>query len=272
MGLFRKIIGAILSLMLLVSQLYVLGGTLDQRERAERLSRELARLEPEVGQSKDFVALMQTRDTPAVRAQINNDYIDANFDLIMERVYLYLPQEAPRNIQPVGYMVRDLSGKRFVFVALEYEFSDRWIIATVTVEPGSAKQAVAGFNVNTYRASLFERTAFRLSGQSVEHYALLGLAVINLIFCAVTLFICIAAPRVRWRFVWIGLILLGVGLMSFNWLEGRMALNLFSANLPPSRFSLSLYQPLIILLSIPLGAILFWMNFRRLTQPAADRV
>ncbi|UDF04145.1 hypothetical protein [Asticcacaulis sp. AND118] len=266
MGLFRKIIGAVLSLMLLVSQLYVLGGALDQRERAERLSRDIARLEPEVGQSKDFIALMQTRDTPAIRGQVNADYIDANFDLIMERVYLYLPQEAPRNIQPVGYMVREMSGKRFVFVALEYEFSDRWIIATITVEPTSGKQAVAGFNINTYTSSLFERTQFRLDGQSVEHYALLGLAVINLIFCAVTLFICIAAPRVRWRFVWIAVILLGVGLMSFNWLEGRMALNLLSANLPPSRFSLALYQPLIILLSIPLGAILFWMNFRKLTR------
>ena len=265
---FRKIVGAVLSLVLLGSQLYILGGALDQRRQADELSRALSKLEPEVSQSRDFVAVMQTRNTPVVRAQINNDYIDANFDLIMDRVYLYLPQEAPRNIQPVGYLVQEREGKRFVFVALEYEFSDRWMIAAITVEPASGKQVIAGFNLNTYRSSLFERTRLRFEGQSVEHYLMLGLAVVDLVFCALTLFVCIAAPRVRWRFLWIGLILAGVGVMSFNWLEGRMALDLFSASLPPARFSLALYQPLIILLSVPLGAILFWMNFRKLTAKA----
>jgi len=268
MDLFRKIVGAVLSLMLLVSQLYILSGAVDQRRQADDLSRALSRLEPEIGQSKDFVALMQTHDTPIVRTQINNDYIDANFDLIMERVYLYLPQEAPRNIQPVGYLVQDREGKRFVFVALEYEFSDRWMIASITVEPSSGKQVIAGFNLNTYRSSLYERTRLRFDGQSIEHYLMLGLAAVNLVFCAVTLFVCIAAPHIRWRFLWIALILAGVGVMSFNWLEGRMALDLFTAGLPPTRFSFALYQPLIIMLSVPLGAILFWMNFRKLTAKA----
>ncbi|MFT3996886.1 MAG: hypothetical protein QM667_05725 [Asticcacaulis sp.] len=266
MDIFRKIAGAVLSLVLLVSQLYILAGTLDQRGQATELSKALSKLEPQVSQSKDFVAVMQSHDTSAVRAQINPDYIDANFDLIMDRVYLYLPQETPRNIQPVGYLVQEREGTRFTFVALEYEFSDRWIIAAITVEPTSDKQTIAGFNLNTYRASLFERTAFRFQGQSAEHYLFLGLAVANLVFCAITLFVCIAAPRVRWRFVWILLILLGVGLMSFNWLEGRMAMSLIGASLPPTRFSFALYQPLIILMSVPLGAILFWLNFRRLTR------
>ncbi|ESQ77769.1 hypothetical protein [Asticcacaulis sp. YBE204] len=266
MTIVRYIAAVVLSLGLLLSQVHVLFGGMDQARQAERVSGEIAKLEPEVGQSKAFFALMQTYDTNAIRARMNGDYIDANFDLIMERVYLYLPQEAPKSVKPVGYLVRQMEGKRFVFVVLEYEFSDRWVVATVTSEPSNPQRLIAGFNLNTYSASLLERTKFRLSGQSIEHYILLGLAVLNLVFCAATLFVCIVAPRVRWRFLWIALILLGVGLMSFNWLEGRMALNIIDAGLPPTRLALELYQPLFIMLSIPLGAILFWMNFRRLTR------
>lgn len=265
-------IAVIVTLGLLFSQLHVLFNTLNQEERVLQARSEMSVVTPEIERSKAFIQLMLRQDTVAVRSQMNETYLDNNFDLIMEKVYEQLPKDTPKSIEPVGYMTEIDGEAKFVYVALEYEFKDQWMIAVVTTEVRKQQPIIAGFNVTSYSDSLYERTRFQLSGQSLEHYVLMGLAILNLAFCAISLFICIAAPRVRWRFVWIGLILIGMGLMSFNWLEGRLALDLFSAGLPPTRFNFEVYQPLIILVSVPIGAILFWMNFGKLTQPVEKRL
>jgi hypothetical protein len=259
----RKAIALVLCIGLLYSQLHVLLRLGQQEVSAQALQSQMLKdYGPAFAKAKTFVTSLDRGDSAVVKSQMVEAYLDNNFDLIMEKVFLNLPHEAPKSIKPIGYRTEVSNGKTLTHAALEYEYSDRWTQAIISLEGNK----IAGFSLSDYKFSLFERTQINFSNQSLEHYVLLGLAIINLIFCSITLFMCIIAPRVKWRFLWILFILVGMGVMSFNWLEGRLALNIFSAGLPPARLNLEVYQPLFILLSIPLGAILFWMNFKKLTR------
>jgi hypothetical protein len=77
-------------------------------------------------------------------------------------------------------------------------------------------------------------------------------------------------PASPMTWLWTFFVLLGFGTVNFNWATGIFSFfsdsGLGSAfelgTFPAVKFSLSTYQPLIITLSVPLGAILFLLKHK----------
>lgn len=207
--------------------------------------------------ARDFHYMRQYAD-----AQMLADATDAN---LMQVAAFYPPGE-PISVEMIGFNLRTVNADWWGSYTFEYEFPAGWVVASVTLQRlAGAAATVIGFDVYRTPASQQELNAFTLSNKSVLHYAALALAIAVPTFMLVTLVFCIRTPMARRKWLWIIFILVGVSSLSLNWTTGEYAFQILHVNLfGVSAFAASQHAPWILTLSVPLGAILFWIRRREL--------
>jgi len=100
-------------------------------------------------------------------------------------------------------------------------------------------------------------------------YAVLTIAIIDVLLIFVTLAVCIITPISKKKWLWIVFILVGVGSVSVNWTNGKYAIQVLSIYLfGASAAATGPDAPWIITATIPLGAIVFWFKRKRLKAEA----
>lgn len=237
-----------------------------------------------------YVDLLRARDFDAIEKSADSSISHAAFESELPKMAAVFPEGDPASLKPdsvkpdssrpapikpdsitlVGAQRRTINGDTSVAMTFEYAFSDKWVLASITIRDPDGARKLFAFKVNAEHESLRARNAFRLSGKSpLQYFVLLGtiaafaLTVWALIACALT-----PMPRkARWIvFILLGLCDLGVNWTSGEWYFSPLYVQLFSASFATSR-----YGPLLISCSLPLGAILFLLRRRGLRSNAAAK-
>lgn len=207
--------------------------------------------------ARDFHYIRQYAD-----AQILADATDAN----LVQVAAFYPDGEPISVKMIGFNLRTVNADWWGSYTFEYEFPAGWVVASVTMQRlAGAAATVIGFDVYRTPASQRELNAFTLSGKTLLHYAVLALAVAVPAFMLITLVFCIRTPMARRKWLWIIFILVGVSSLSLNWTTGEYVFQILHVNLlGVGVHAASAHAPWILTLSIPLGAIIFWIRRREL--------
>lgn len=172
----------------------------------------------------------------------------------------------------VGYFTPlDGSGtKRQANLVYQLQFQDTWVVATIVVESTPQGRHILSAYFQPVRDSLQILNQFTLSNKSVVHYLVLGGCILIPIFIISTVVLCVRA-RIRHRWLWIVLILIGFGQFRLNWTTGVWDVQPISFNLLGAGwFRASSYAPVILTFALPLGAILFLIcrpRLRRKDEP-----
>ncbi|MCP4611024.1 MAG: hypothetical protein GY845_20135 [Planctomycetes bacterium] len=154
----------------------------------------------------------------------------------------------------------------------QLQFEDVWLLAIVTVDGVSGNQKIYRFHVKPIPKSLKEINAFTFSDKSFRHYIILLIAIGIPVFIIYTIVLC-ARTKMKRKWLWIIVILLGVGRCSFNWTSGQMVIQLiFIQLIPTSAFKGGPYAPWIINISVPVGALLFLMKRRKIMKSISVEV
>ncbi len=223
----------------------------------------------EVALAESFLDDLISKDFDAVRSQVSPILQEQCTDEKLSELASIFPSEPLIGLELIENYTSTLSNKvwrgHFTF---EYEYDSHWAVATVMmVRPEGEKEQIIGFN--TYRTNLsqLEANRFTFEGKTFKHFGMLALTLIVPIFIIVTLVVCFRTPIAKKKWAWIAFIFLGMSALKFNWTSGEFKFLLVTVNLLGSGFiKASVYSPLILTTSLPLGAIFFWIQRPKLIE------
>lgn len=223
--------------------------------------------------AKEYITKLRQKDFEYVKSFMNKDLLSELPDeklLLMSEYFRKGELLSTKLIGSQVYTFNDTWQGNFTF---EYKFSSGWNIANAAFTKKEHKIEIIGLNIYQTEKSQKEVHAFTLSSKSILHYFVLIMAVCVPIFILITTYFCVktAIPRRKW--LWIIFILLGIGKFSINWTTGQYGLSPVSLNLLGSGiYSGGPYSSWIISTSLPIGAILFWLNRKKFTAKTATQL
>lgn len=119
---------------------------------------------------------------------------------------------------------------------------------------------------------MLAQNALTLAGRNVGHWTFAILTIADLLFVAGVLYLCALARYVRFRWLWLLAILVGIIRFTMNWTTGEASVQPISFNFPPAGASEPIILgPWFVYLDVPVGAILFLVFRKKLTQEREER-
>jgi hypothetical protein len=231
---------------------------------------------------QDMLSLIASTDDQAVARKYIELLRDRRFDEIEQATHPsirsqlgdalgqmadMLPQADPTSITLVGAHKSTNNGSRTTNLTFEYGFREEWFIINVAWIGGDDAFAIVGFNVYSTPGSLEQMNKFELAGKSPTHYLFLALVVALPIFSIYALIVCARTRMSGRKWPWIIFILFGVGNVALNWTTGEWQFAPLRIQLLSASAAANPYGPWVLSISVPLGALLFFLRRRSLSAP-----
>ncbi len=150
-------------------------------------------------------------------------------------------------------------------------YKDKYALVTAQIIKEKDSVKINGFNFNEMNSSLEAHNKFSFSGKGLTHYFFLGYAVLIPLFIVVT-FIIYLRTRFNKKWRWALFILVGLVQFSFNWTTGGFMFKLIHFQILGSGYQYTAYSPVVIMSSIPLGAVLFLRKRRKLFSVQTEKI
>jgi hypothetical protein len=167
------------------------------------------------------------------------------------------PTEDPGFIKAVGGNTLGRNTDE-VRITLEYQFHQKWLLADVNLRATSMGGfVISGFHVRPIPDSVERMRRFTLIGKTMPQYGVLLLALAGGSICSYAFRLCIRTTTGKVRWVWLAVILLGVGKLGINWTTGETSISPLALQFPAVQAFPHTYGPWLLEVSLPLGAIIF---------------
>ncbi len=213
-----------------------------------------------------YIALLRNGDFEPIESATDVS-LRSGLHAQLERMAAMIPEGEPTSVKVVGAQQFSDADGTMVNTTFEYSFGEAWLLINVALRRAGTDTTIVGFNVVPQPRSLEARNRFTLAGKQPLQYAVLGAAVSAVALTLYALVVCLRAPGLRRRWLWVVFVVTGVGRLGVNWTTGQWSVFPFTLQL----FSASAFAPLYgawtIAASVPLGAIVFLL-FRRRLLPA----
>jgi hypothetical protein len=214
--------------------------------------------------AKQYLAALRAGDFKAVTEQLDPQFVKPGIESNLTQVAAMLDHGDPLSLELVGCNVFTTPDKKRSHLTYQYQFTNAWVLAAITIDTVGRSKTVFGLNVNPIPKSLGQMNAFTLSGKGIQHYVLLAFAAVVPVFIIWTAVLC-ARTKIRKKWPWIIFILIGVAKFNLNWTTGQMGFQPIAFQIPGAGMAkMGLYAPWILTVSFPLGAILFLIKRRKL--------
>lgn len=136
-----------------------------------------------------------------------------------------------------------------------------WYLVNVDLQERDNVLTLRGFDVRRLPESLEEMYKFTLAGKNVAQYAVFALAIISTLFSLYVVVLCVQTKTGAMRWMWISIVLVGVGRLSVNWTTGELGFTIWAIQILCASATAPLYSPWTIAAYFPVGAI-FFLNER----------
>jgi hypothetical protein len=214
--------------------------------------------------AKECLSALLAKDFQTVTKQLDPQFLKPGIESNLAQVASMLAHGAPLSLELVGCNVFSTPEKRRSILTYQYQFTNAWVLAAVTIDTVGKNKKVFGVYVTPIPKSLGELNAFTLTGKGAKHYVLLAVAIIVPIFIIWNIVLC-ARSKIRKKWLWIIFILIGITKLNLNWTTGQIGFQPIAFQIPGAGMAkMGLYAPWILTVSIPLGAILFLIMRRKL--------
>lgn len=214
--------------------------------------------------AKGYIDLLRQHRFDQIEKDVAPGLRTAGLHDMLVKMAAALPPQNPVSVEVVGANTIRGSSVTRDDITFEYQFPDRWLLASVATQKAGGVSTITGIHVNVLPDSLEHVNRFSLGGKGLLQYAVLALAPLVAIVSLCALVLCARTRMMKRKWLWILFILFGVGKLSVNWTTGQwgfmpLSVQLFSAG----AFS-PLYGPWILSVSFPLGAVWFLLRRKQL--------
>ncbi|QNK02178.1 hypothetical protein [Dyella telluris] len=197
-------------------------------------------------------------DIAPVKARLGDSLQqEPGIDAKLKEISGYFPVGAPRTVKLVGTNTVNANGAMRYNLTYEYEFVDGWVLGNMVLSGEGEAIHIDGVHVQRMAQSLEQQNAFTLSDKGVAHWLVLIAGIVIPAFSLYAFVLCLRTPIARRKWLWAASTLFGFATLRFNWTSGAFDFQLLSFQLFGASGFRNFYGPLIIGLSLPLGAIWF---------------
>ena len=226
---------------------------------------------------------MQVHDTAAVAALIDPALAGPGMRQSIETMESYFPRTAPRRVELVDRRPLASPIGSVYEIALQYAYAKKWMFAQVIVRDRLGGSMVEGMHVVPMPASLESLNAFFGYRRPPLYWAILAAAVAVWGFVGATLNAIVRTKIRRLKWLWFVFALLGVTGFVFNWTTGQWIWQPLMLVVPGAWLGHSFgmitaqvnapaqFQPWVLNIGLPVGAIVFWVRRRSLAYDAPLR-
>ena len=175
------------------------------------------------------------------------------------------PKGEPRSVKVVGASTFVHSGEHRYDLTYEYEFDGKWLVASaVVVRHGDEEAKIEGIQAKLLDRSLEQINAFTFQNKGGLHLLMLFLSVASPLVSIAALIVCIRTPMRRRKVLWALFTLVGVSTVHFNWTTGQSSFMPISFQIFGASAVSTPYGPWMLGVSLPLGAIVFFLRRKAL--------
>jgi len=225
--------------------------------------------------ARGYIDLLRQNRFEEIEKDLDSSVRTADSRNMLATMAKMIPAQNPQSIKVVGKHVNVFHRPNdpettTTNMTFEYQFPSKWLLINVATQKKEGILTVVGFHVNPIPDSLENLNKFRLVGKSPLQYSVFVLAILIPLFSLYALIQCIKTKIEKKKWLWVLFVLFGLAKISVNWTTGQwgvtpLAFQLFGAGAfaPP-------YGPLIISVSLPLGAIIFMLKRKGLSKQQND--
>lgn len=214
--------------------------------------------------AKHFYELLRQRQDDQILQSFDPSSDKDSLRSNLGKVFAVVPQEEPIGVDTLGATGEcKASGVCTKLIILEYKYPDRWILFRLTVSNQSGNYAITNLYVEPESMPLESMSRFTLRGKGFEHYAIVLATFLSVGIAIYTLVLCIRTPIRKRKWLWIIIIILGIGKIGIEWVSGELWHKVLYVSILPAGWGFDSESPFVYA-SIPAGAILFLLWRRRL--------
>jgi hypothetical protein len=229
----------------------------DQSARLERRSPE------DVALAKSYFELLRTGHADQVEDLIDPSLRDSMPSSAFEEVVATIPREAPSSVKPTFVDVRCHQGSCQEAIVLEYKYRTDRLIFNLALLKDSGHISIVGIHITHVPDSFMEENKFTLLSKGPSQYFMLTLAMVIAVFSLYVFVLCVSARIGPRKWVWAAFIVVGFTKLAVNWTTGELRFDFPALVLLWVDAIHVDYGPWMISISLPVGAILFLLMYRK---------
>jgi len=215
--------------------------------------------------AREFIEILRRGDLNRATRLLSTEISQNDLSWLGE-VCTLLTQGEVKSFNAIGsnfYKTADRSRTAFTY---ELEYPTEWILVEVVVDEVNGGRAIVGIHTYRSKSSWIEVNNFSFRGKSIGHLLMFVSTVSAAVFSVIALVLCIRT-RTPKKWAWILFIILGLGKISINWTTGLIDYQIIATQLlSASAFTGGLYPQWILSASLPIGAIVFLLKRRSLSE------
>ena len=184
------------------------------------------------------------------------------------RLAAYLPAGPLDSLHIIGVNRVSSSAVDQSTLTYEYHSAQGWGVVAIAITGGPSGRVIEGIRANRLTESLEKSNAFTLRGKSAGHYLMVALMV-GCLITAISVAVLALLTKMKRRWAWALLALVGAGTVSFNWTTGQVGFGLLSLLfLNAAYVKGGPAAPWILQAAFPIGALMTWRRIQQARNPA----
>jgi hypothetical protein len=207
--------------------------------------------------ARGYVELLRQGKYDQIQRDLDPSIVDSSSRDTLIQMAAIIPTEDPESVKVIGAHTNRGPGSSTTDLTLEYQFPSRWLLVNVVIRKTGGVSTITGFHVTALADSIENLNKFTLVGKSANQYLTLTIAVGCLVFTFYVLVLCIRTKDIRRKWLWIIIVLVGVGKFAINWSTGQTSFTPFAIQIPCFSAIRALYGQWTIAAHFPLGAVIF---------------
>lgn len=211
---------------------------------------------------KSYFDLLRSGHADQVEDLLDPALQSAGYRARFDELVATIPQEAPNTVKAILVDPRCEEGRCEDGIILEYKYGSERLLFNVELMKEGTQLSIIGINLRVIPESFIEANKFTLSNKSFLQYLILALAILLPALSLCSLVLCIRMRIGPRKWVWTAFILLGIFRLGINWTTGHLEFHFWSIHLVSAQTFAQPFEPWVISVSLPLGAILFLINYR----------
>ena len=223
----------------------------DQSAKIERRSPD------DVSSVKTDFEMLRQGENDRVESAFDPAAKDTGFRSDFEEMVATIPAENPLGVKTVWVAVQCEEAICYDRVIMEYRYSTQLLLFNVLLKKEGGQSLIEGMHIRVIPESFLKANEFTLSKKGLSQYAILTLAILLPAVSLYALILCIRSRIGPQKWIWAAFILFGVLRLGVNWTTGQLDFEVMVIQFLSVGAFAEPYEPWVISVSLPLGAILF---------------
>ncbi len=210
--------------------------------------------------ARGFISALNTKNTD-VAEKLIEPTIRTEAKTKLKNLVDLLSVAKPEQVKVIGVRGQQKGEQKLIQLNYQIYFEKSWVVASLAIVETPKTRYIFSVRMDPLKAPLEKLYAFTLWGKSFYHYLTLLFSVLIPAFILYVLVQCVKKGPAKIKWIWVPFIVLGFVSFHLDWATGRAFLQPISFLIFGVSFMKQKFGPLILSVSLPIGALVYFFIY-----------